>query len=74
MGGSGDKEGLPEDEERGPGLVDGVRAAGKGGWASPACLFCTPCITAGHLLPCRCHLQRSPGWAVTRAVPLCLPP
>ena len=23
MGGSGDKEGLPEDEERGPGLVDG---------------------------------------------------
>lgn len=30
VGGSGDKEGPPEDEEHGPGLADGGGAAGKG--------------------------------------------
>ena len=39
----------------------GVRAAGKGGWASPACLFCKPCMAVSHLLLCRRHLGLPAG-------------
>lgn len=73
MEGSGDKEGLPEDEEHGPELADGGEGSRQGRVGIPS----LPLLQALYGCQPPAALQASPGspsWAITCAVPLCLPP